>query len=199
MKILIPTCRDREQVRPLVCSILEHSPGHSVFASCLKESASVNRNACLEKLTIGETAIMVDDDITGFYRGWIDDLTRGLMDFPNAVMASARLLKPNGKFGQTSSDCYAPEPAEIPVNMLPTAAIAFRYTGLDFDTRYVGSGWEDTDYVRQLKYDNPDAVLIQSNRCRLTHRNEMKHQGGANWEHNKAYFFSKWNAHAQHA
>lgn len=44
---------------------------------------------------------------------------------------------------------------------------------------------------------DPDAKFVQSNRCRLIHRNEMKNQKGANWKHNMAYFFTKWRP--QHA
>lgn len=193
MKVLIPTCLDPEQIAPQIAAIREHTSGAEVFASCLDASASVNRNACLDQIAVGDTAIMVDDDVEGWYVGWADDLLLGLR-FPGTVMVSARLLKLNGNFGQTSSDCYDAAPEEIPVKMLPSAAIAFRYTGLKFDCGYVGSGFEDTDYVRQLLAGDPSAVLVQSNRCRLIHRNEQKQQRGENWDHNRAYFRKKWGA-----
>lgn len=193
MKILIPTCQSGSTVAPLIAEIHRNTPGADTFASCLDASASVNRNRCLDEIQPGDIAIMLDDDISGFYPAWHWHLISG-MTSPAVVMVSARLLKPNGKFGQTSSDCYDPEPEEIPVSMLPTAAIAFRYTGLRFDEAYAGSGWEDTDYVRQIKAADPSAVLIQSNRCRLVHRNERKSQGGETWEKNKAYFRQKWGA-----
>lgn len=203
MKILIPTCQPPTTVYPLIAEIRKWTHRDvDVFASCLDASASVNRNACLDRLQIGETAIMLDDDISGFYEGWRGDLLEGL-EMPGAVMVSARLLTPEGKFAQTCSRCYAPEPAEIEVfsngtAILPTAAIAFRHTGIRFDEAYVGSGFEDSDWCQQILAADPGARFYQSNRCRLVHRNEMKRQRGENWQNNKRHFLSKWSQHAQH-
>jgi len=197
VKILIPTYLEREQVVSLVSEIKANSPGDTVFASCTKASAAVNRNLCLDELQRGETAIMLDDDIRGFYPGWSDDLLKGL-ELPNAVMVSARLLKSDGKtFGVTCSDCYDPTPDEIPVqggktSILPTAAIAFVWRGQRLDCTYRGSSYEDSDWCFQVRKDDPQAVFVQSNRCRLLHLNERKEGRGENWDHNRSYFHEKW-------
>lgn len=197
MKILIPTYLERSQVADLISEIEANSPGHEVFASCTKASASVNRNLCLDQIEVGETAIMLDDDISGFCPGWVEHLLAGLT-LPNAVMVSARLLKPDGKtFGITCSDCYDPTPDEIPVkggktSILPTAAVAFVHAGHRLDEKFIGSGYEDSDWCFQYRKSNPAAVFVQSNRCRLIHLNERKEGRGANWDHNKKYFHKKW-------
>lgn len=195
MKILIPTYLDRSQVADLIAEVEANSPGHEVFASCTKASASVNRNICLDQIAVGDTAIMIDDDVEGYFPGWTDALLRGL-EIPNAVMVSARLLNPDGTFGPTCSECFDESPDEIVLpngkhSILPTAAICFIYRHR-FDPAYQGSGWEDNDLVCQYRLADPDCQFIQSNRCRLIHRNEQKSQGGDNWNHNFRYFKSKW-------
>lgn len=203
MKILIPTCREPSELAPMVRAIEATAPGCEVVVSGLRASAAVNRNYCLDQITrrdaegvlIETVAIMLDDDIDGFYPGWVDDLLAPLRD--DVVMVSARLLNPDGTFGPTCSRCYDASPDEIEIHsngeaVLPTAAIAFRFQGHRFDEAYIGSGYEDSDWCHQYLEANSCAKFIQSNRCRLVHRNEMKNQRGQYWKHNFAYFWNKW-------
>ena len=197
MKILIPTYKQVEEVQSLVDEIHKSYPDHEVYASCAKDSASVNRNLCLDQLAIGEIAIMIDDDITGFYQGWVEDLVSPLFDIPGAVMVSARLLKQDGTFGPTCSGTYKSEPEIIEVDRkrwttLPTAAISFVYCGYRFDENFKGSGWEDNDWCLKYRKESPCAKFIQSNRCKLVHLNQMKEQKGPNWHWNQKYFQSIW-------
>lgn len=197
MKVLIPTMLDMEQLAPQIAEIRAASPGVEIIASCLKASASANRNACLRSLNLGEFAVMLDDDISGFYPGWIDDLIYSLRMDRDVVMVSARLLNEDGTFGPTCSRIMDPKPEEIEVKnkwpcVLPTAAIAFRDRGYLYDENFAGSGFEDNDYCMQILQDHPSAKFIQSNRCRLIHANLMREQKGPNWIHNKKYFFEKW-------
>lgn len=197
MKILIPTCRQLIKIQPLLSELNNNCPADTTFhASCFPEPAAINRNICLTHVAKDEIAVMIDDDIEGFYPGWIDDLTAPLGD-ESVVMVSARLLDQSGVFGPTCSRCYDPEPMEIEVEsngqcVLPTAAIAFRHRGHLFDEHYLGSGWEDNDWCFEYLKHDPSAKFIQSNRCKLIHRNEMKSQGGKIWEHNQMYFYNKW-------
>lgn len=193
MKILIPTCQSGSTVAPLASEIRVNTPGADVFASCLDASASVNRNACLDRLKVGEVAVMVDDDVRAFYRGWLDDLLVGL-GIPNAVMVSARLLNPDGTAGPTCSGCMEDTPDEIVVPwrghcVLPTAAIAFVHRGHYFNEGFRGSGWEDNLWCAKYLHADPQARFVQSNRCRLVHENLMRGQKGENWQHNKQHFF----------
>ena len=100
MKILIPTCRKLAEIIEMVDAIERTAPDCEVVVSGLSASASVNRNYCLESVCVGDVAIMLDDDIEGFYAGWADSLVLPMAD-PNVVMVSARLLNPDGSFGQT--------------------------------------------------------------------------------------------------
>ena len=197
MKILIPSCKPNHETVALVETIAAVTPGAHFVLSSLPASASVNRNSCLSHVHCDEIAIMLDDDIEGFYRGWVDDLVAPLAD-PSVLMVSARLLNPDGSIGPTCSRCYdmTPDTIEIYSNgvaILPTAAIAFRHLGICFDCAYVGSGFEDSDWCHQILREHPDGKFLQSNKCRLIHRNEMKNQHGPNWKHNQMYFWNKWH------
>lgn len=198
MKILIPTCKPVREIAAMVHAIGNAGGNCQITPSCIEgASASVNRNKCLDSLEVGEVAIMLDDDIEGFYTSWIDDLTAPLVD-SHVVAVSARLLNSDGTFGPTCSRCYDDSPEEIEVRsngqcIIPTAAIAFRWRGHRFDCAFAGSGWEDNDWFFQVLADDPQAKFIQSNRCKLIHRNEQKQQHGSNWKHNQAYFFTKWH------
>lgn len=197
MKILIPTCKQLGALSPLLKALEAIETKEDVCPSCFPESAAINRNICLTHVEVGEVAVMIDDDIEGFYPGWVDDLTAPLLRNESIVMVSARLLNPDGSLGPTCSRCYDAEPDEVEVTsngvcVLPTAAIAFRHRGHLFDEKFLGSGFEDNDWCMQYLRDDPGSRFIQSNRCRLIHRNEMKNQKGAYWKHNQAYFFNKW-------
>lgn len=197
MKILIPTCKQQSHVEKMWKQMQEVGTRGDVYASCLPESAAINRNFCLSHIDIGEIAIMLDDDIEGFYVGWIDDLLKPLADETVAIV-SARLLNTDGSFGPTCSRCYDAEPEEIEITsngvcVMPTAAIAFRHRGHWFDESFLGSGFEDNDWMLQYMKADPSCRFIQSNKCRLVHRNEMKNQKGQVWKHNEAYFFNKWH------
>lgn len=204
MKILIPTCKRPHELAGMVAAIHATTNDSDVIVSGLPASASVNRNYCLSLIDVGEVAIMLDDDIEGFYdrivdsfyMTWLDDLTRPLRN-ESVVMASARLLNPDGTFGPTCSRCYDAEPEEIEIKsngvcVIPTAAIAFRYRGHKFDEHFIGSGFEDGDICMQYLESDPTAKFIQSNRCRLVHLNLMRNQKGKYWHHNQAYYFHKW-------
>lgn len=196
MKILIPTCKRPHELADMVAAIHATTQDSDVIVSGLPASASINRNYCLSLVAVDEIAIMLDDDIEGFYPDWTCDLLAALRDEKVAV-ASARLLNPDGSAGPTCSRCYELWPEEIQIEsngicVIPTAAIAFRHRGFMFDEQFLGSGFEDNDWMFQYLKSEPAAKFIQSNRCRLVHRNEMKNQKGANWKHNQAYFLSKW-------
>lgn len=189
--ILIPCMESVDGMREIIAST---APGNRIIASCRQVSAAKNRNACLDKATTNIVA-MVDDDISGFYAGWLNDLLVPFSD-PEVCMVSARLLTTDGRFAPTCSRCYDAEPEEIVVApndhcVMPSAAIAFRHIGLRFDERFKGSGWEDNDFCFQFLKANPRFKFIQSNRCKLVHANEQKAQSEY-WTFNREYFCWKW-------
>lgn len=193
--VLIPTFRDPSAIAEMVADIRRTVViADNVIASCEAGSASYNRNRCLDRST-SDVAIMLDDDIRGFYVGWDADLLDALKD-KSVVAASARLLQLDGRPAQTCSRIYDLTPDEIEISpgvccVMPTAAIAFRNSGIRFDESFRGSGFEDGDWFFSYRQRFPGCRFIQSNKCRLIHLNEMKSQR-EHWRHNKAVFNSKW-------
>lgn len=195
--VMIPTMRPLETLAGMVRAIAETSQlGVRIIHSGRDGSASYNRNVCLaESLT--PLAIMLDDDVSGFYPGWDVDLVEPLA-VESVMVVTARLLRPDGKPAQTCSRVYELTPELIDITparecVLPTAAIAFRNVGILFDEHYRGSGFEDGDWCFEYLRQFPGCRFVQSNKCRLIHANEMKNQR-EHWRHNKAHLESKWKS-----
>lgn len=188
--IIIPTCKSEAELAPMLCDLQGYSMGYRTIATCTKASAAVNRNIGLNQAT-SDIVIMCDDDIAGFYDGWIDSLIAPLSD-PSIGVVSARLLNTDGAFGPMmfGGDKAAPDITAAP--RVPTACIAFRREGIRFNEGFVGSGFEDDDFLAQMYRANPARRVVIQNKCRLVHLNEMKNQGGAEYEKNLAFFNSMW-------
>ena len=195
LDIIIPTLRSREAVQPLVEEIEQTAACPvRIHATCASASAARNRNIGLEQ-AVSKTIIMVDDDITGLPPGWAVQMVAVMSDHPNCEMASPRLMTPDGRFGvmtglpsATRTDCEVLRARE-----LCTACVAIRNSGLRFDEEYIGSGFEDNDFCRQLIVHNPLAEFICIHDLRVVHLNEKKNQGGEFWTANQRYFRHKWS------
>ncbi len=162
-------------------------------------SAAVNRNIGLERCatTIGDSMIMVDDDMERFPMGWARRLLEVLNNHPKCVMVSPQLARPNGKPGLMIGGVHIQREGVTAARerRLPTACVAIRRNNLRFDENYMGSGFEDDDYCAQLRMCCPNAQFLVCHDLWIVHRNEMKNQDypdGPNWEHNKALYKRKW-------
>ena len=128
-----------EKVSAMVEEIQRNTPANvPIYATCCKASASENRNRGLAMCAIGDIAIMLDDDIRGFYPGWVEALIEPLMA-SNVSMVSARLITKDkqiapcqGDNGDTKSPFFPADQQKV-----PSAAIAFFNDGTIFDENYV--------------------------------------------------------------
>ena len=78
---------------------------HNLIFTCrIGESASVNRNYGLEQST-SEIAVMMDNDVTGFYPGWLTDLVSPMVADPRIIISSIRCLDKEGKLGADDGAC----------------------------------------------------------------------------------------------
>ena len=79
--ISIPTCKQYTEVEKQLDEIKNTVTIHPyrLIASCQPFSASINGNLCLDKINDSNICIMMDDDITGFYKGWDIDLIKPLI------------------------------------------------------------------------------------------------------------------------
>lgn len=201
ISVTIPTLKSRDQIQPLIEELLRNVDitRMEVIASCIKQSAAHNRNWCIDNAK-GKYVIMVDDDMTGFYPGWVDDLLKPLMEAPEKFnVVSARLLTKDKKQGpQLGGDNYIPT-QDIQVCMHPvvnnivcSAAIAFiKEDGIRFDVEnFQFACYEDTDFCMSYMKKFPQRNVVINNRCKLIHLGESK--GRNTWQQNKDNFAKKW-------
>ena len=192
-EIIVPTCKPFEDVASLVFNLRACDPNIRVIATCLNASAAVNRNAGLDDTT-APIVVMVDDDCSGFEHGFAEQLVHTYETTPHCAMVSARLMTPGGDYGPMCGEVdFFPAGVSIARGRhLPTSCVVVsRRHDVRFDEQYLGSGWEDTDFCRQLLAVDDQAVFVVDNEVRVIHRNEAKRQT-ENWQQNKEYFQKKW-------
>ncbi len=196
--IIIPTIKSYNEIKDQIQEIEKHTKeNHNIIATCQKVSASKNRNIGLKKAK-SDIVIMLDDDIIGFFNKWINRLLYAFQD-NDVYIASARLMKPNGNYAIMNGNTLENRQGIFGISggkdgCLPSAAIAFRKTNIRFDENYIGSGFEDTDFMYQYRQKFNPCKFVICNRCQLIHKHEKKNQGGDYFIHNRDYFCNKWNS-----
>jgi len=178
------------------------------------KSAARNRNRCLDRSS-GDTMVMMDDDVFGFFPGWIDMLVSPLIDQPEKFsIISARFSstkkrrrgKPGSRFSSMLGDGGVRGPRGTmqvalhregsPVQMVCSACIAFRVSdGVRFDEGYDGAVFEDSDFCMQMRRKFPNRDIVINNKCVLEHRCEHKRHWeikGGSVRGNQSRFEEKW-------
>ena len=209
INIAIPTIKTEKEILPLLETIrntlITDERTVNIVHTCLQASAARNRNYALSKIQDHELVIMLDDDITGFTAGWerrliqpfcIDsDVPLFCPEFKRIAMVSARLLKADGRTAHMMGENYdmSADIVVVDKRRLPTACIAFiKQPAMKFDEQFVGSGFEDDDFCRQVQNLCPKGQFVINNTVKLIHANEMKNQKGPFWEYNKRHYLRKW-------
>ncbi len=189
--IVIPAYKPNENLQKLMSELPEKTvPPYNIIVVGKQQSAARNRNEGL-RASRNPYVIMCDDDIAGLPVGWNRDLIACMRENRKLVAASARLMNPDGTVGRNSANNVDLEPGFIEVGMIPTACCIIRKNDVLFDEGYIGAGFEDTDYFRQLLQKHGGRLAI-ANTVRVTHLNEEKNGGGYYNEHNRNLYFSKW-------
>lgn len=195
--VIVPTCKLPGQVAALMNELYEASNRTCrIFIAASPGSAACNRNNGLRGVS-ADIVAMVDDDIRSPNKDWLTHLIAPLIDDPDVIMTSAQLYHEDGTYAYMMglSDTDLP-PREhgitvLPVPRLLTACCAFRNDGTRFDEGYVGSGFEDTDFCRQLALKYPHGKFVVCHDAHVVHISEQKNQN-VNLETNRAYFVKKW-------
>lgn len=150
-----------------------------------------NRNKALARLDPDiKWVLMSDDDILA-PPGFLSLLMKPFLEHPDIGVVSATML---GARGEKQNDCYPgniPEGQELLDRKNPPGTF-FLYnrerTPIEFDERYLGSQWEDTDAMRQVQAVGLRTVI--TNRVTIMHKNNWSQN--KYWEDNKRLFASKW-------
>jgi len=196
--IIIVSNRKEEELDGFFSSIVENTPeSNRIIITCQPYSSSINRNMGLFAANTDIIA-MLDDDIIGFYSGWLTDLIHPLLKDENVILSSARLTidgeKPARMMGgKVVSKCDIQDVDKSVFRgykRVATACFAMRKNELIFDENFIGSGYEDTDFCNRLNMSYPGKRIVISNKCKLIHLNRMTNQGGNFFESNKSYYLS---------
>lgn len=190
--IIVPSCKCREDVSDMLVKIFETRTTYGMLHFTGQDiSAAANRNLGLE-VADESIIIMLDDDTGGFTEGWDERLIRPLVEDKNLIGVSARLLHSDGSCAYTMTEDYNLDKPLCYSQKIPTSCFAFRNTHLRYDENYLGSGFEDDDFCRQLLREyGQDKLFATVNACRIIHRNEAKNQRKY-WDRNLKYFNQKW-------
>jgi glycosyltransferase involved in cell wall biosynthesis len=203
VSIIIPSFKSENELQKNKIEI-ENSlknckiPYELILTCQINKSAAINRNYGLNHVK-GDIIIQVDDDIQGFFDCWIEPLIKPLLEHKNIILSSARLMKTdgitinnmNGHF--PGSEKILPW-VDIPAKRLPFACIAYRKNNIKFCERYIGSGFEDSQFCEELKKLYPEGKFVISNICKLIHLNEQKNQTGK-WDQFNRQLFYEINGH----
>lgn len=183
VSVIIPTIRTEDAISSLITEIKATTDyATELIVASNDVSAARNRNIGLN-MTDSEFIIMCDDDVTGFIVGWDRELIDTLVML-SASVVGARLLNPGGQLQPVNYGNYDLSKEYCQVWTMITACCVFRNTKLRFDEHYIGSGWEDTDFFRQL-----GGKFYVLNTVKVTHLNEHKKPNDAV---NRAYYAGKW-------
>lgn len=188
--IIVVSNKTKLQLAPMACDLEGFALGHNIIWTCQDASASINRNCGLGQAKT-EIVVMMDDDISGFYEGWIDGLIEPLIGDDDVVYVSANLVNRDGSLGPMMFRGNNDEKwTQVP--RAPTACVAFRNDGIRFDERFIGSGFEDDDFCAKLEEKYDGGKFLVHNEVRIVHDNTEVNQHGKYFEHNQKLFNSIW-------
>lgn len=196
VKVVIPTCKKVNDIALLVFQMESRwSRELDIIYTCLDASAACNRNAGLKQCNVGDIVIMVDDDIDKLPLCWDRFMWEPFEKNPGRFsMVSARLLNKDGTIQPVMGGFATHQVGWVEVKVMPSAMIAFEHTGIMFNEKYKGSGWEDTSFCRRIKNAYPDKMFIINNDIRVVHNNEMKNQSGEIWVQNRLTYIEEFGS-----
>lgn len=146
-----------------------------------KQSVVKNRLDCL-KASKSKYVLWLDDDIKFTSKGWDQFLYNKIQS--DLLLA---VIGVNIVHYQAATNAATRVHGEAP-GVCGAVMMTRKIDGLEFDVKYIGSQWEDTDYcvaATRLGYK-----VFQDNSIWVLHYNEEKNR---DYTHNRAYFNTKWN------
>jgi len=188
VSIGIPTVKTEQAIAGLIAEIQNtvHYGLDLIVVSGVR-SVAINRNIILDRAE-GDYVIMCDDDTEQYPVHWDKGLIDAL-EATGATIVGARLMNPNGSLHAVNYGNYDLSKDYIQTRTMITACCAFRSTKLRYDENFIGWGWEDTDFCRQL-----GGTSFVVNTVKVVHRNEHKNPIGSKHQENlnHAYYNRKW-------
>jgi glycosyltransferase involved in cell wall biosynthesis len=208
ISITIPTIKDDVQDQiDLIEKNTDKDINWELVVVQNKASASINRNLCIERAK-GDVIVMIDDDIFGFYDGWIKCFISPMINNPDKIsMITPRLINKegvlSGQLGDNGKKVIPEEDYttaihtdETKLNIIGSSCIAFFKNDIRFDEGYPGATYEDGDFCMQFNKAFPEKKIVINNKCKMIHLDEGKGRKNKKGEnipsYNKKFFATKW-------
>jgi hypothetical protein len=150
VSIIIPAYDDSANLRRVIWSIEQtvDLPYELIIARA-KQCVAKNRNAGLDRATQDLTVFM-DDDVL-LPAGWLSNLVSGLAKNEDIGAVSSLLIFPNGAPQTRRPDLKSGEMWDVTAPGTCFVYSRRRVNDMRFDENYLGSQWEDTDWIWQVK------------------------------------------------
>lgn len=185
--VIIPAYRDSPRLRRAIWSVRETADApYELIVALAPQSVAKNRNAGLARAQ-HDLVAFVDDDVL-LPAAWLSRLAALLAAHQDIGAASALLAFPDGRPQMQRHDLA---PGELWDTVIPGTCFLYsrqRAGDARFDEGYLGSQWEDTDWMWDLRRRGLRTVVTGDVRARHDHELSENH-----WlEHNAARFEAKW-------
>jgi len=183
ISVIIPTLKAEGELSGLVDSIKATAYYDiEVLVVATPASSATNRNIGLNRAK-GDFIIMCDDDTEGYPQNW----DKGLIDAleqTGASVVSARLMNRDGSIHACNHGNRDVSRDFVRVPTMPASCCAFHKTSHRFDEGFIGGGFEDTDFFRQM-----GGPYFITNLVKVVHRQEGKY---TSISRNREYYNKKW-------
>jgi hypothetical protein len=150
VSIIIPAYDDSANLRRVIWSIEQTADlPYELIIARAKQCVAKNRNAGLDRATQDLTVFM-DDDVL-LPAGWLSNLVSGLAKSEDIGAVSSLLIFPNGAPQTRRPDLKLGEFWDVTAPGTCFVYSRRRVSDTRFDENYLGSQWEDTDWIWQVK------------------------------------------------
>ena len=185
--VIIPAYDDSDRLRRLLWMIEQTADMPvELIVACAKQCVAKNRNAGLDRASHDLTFFMDDDVMLPPH--WMSRLTAVLRSADDIGAASAHLIFPNGAPQTRRADLAPGESWEVTIPGTCFAYSRQRVGDQRFDEEYIGSQWEDTDWMWTIQRLGLRTVMTGD--VQVLHDHVLKE---SQWlRHNGARFLGKW-------
>ena len=196
LTVIIPCYERGVKLNRTLWSIMQTADmPYRILISEEKQSVAKNRNAALAKVDTDLIAQMDDDVILPPF--WMSKMA-AILERDGVGVCAVRMTSPDGT---PQNDLANLKPGTI-VDCTPPGTL-FMYDrtvvdGCEFDEEYIGSQWEDTDFMMQVKKKGlltvaSGDVWILHDQSSVEEGSKMKELSASPYEANKALFIHKWH------
>lgn len=187
LSIIVPAYEDTPRLRRALWSIARTTDvPHEVIVACARQAVAPNRNAGLLRAACDLVAFLDDDVLLPAH--WASRLLATLLAADDVGAVSAHLVFPDGSPQTRRPDLSPGELWDIP---LPGTCFVYsraRVGDQRFDEGYLGSQWEDTDWMWRVRARGLRTLM--SGDVLVVHDHELRENQWA--EPNARRFAARW-------